>query len=180
MNKQQKKKKDDVNNDTKKEYKPSHRLMLPTLANLWHYGYDLVSEDKNSVTMKCNYCGCNKTSWKDGDGKVPIYRCRKCDMSMNNRRKIEELQDDFNNTVNQTQLKLVCRMLRLTEQDLLKQRRNCTAEQYARFTSEINNIRMKIQRIEKDPEAYVAQTLGSYMSMSELRIPTSSIYKSIV
>ena len=103
-------------------------------------------------------------------GEISFYKCRMCENKNSKKSHNLTYKSNENNQqdhgYDQTSKKLD--FLYSEEQRLLAERKGKPAAEYEKINSKLNNLRMQIQKIEKDPEFRVEHILPNILNTNKI------------
>ena len=159
------------NNKVCKKYAKIKKVIsVPNESLIKRFGFEFVDEDETHIILRCTTCGHIRKSFKMVGGEISFYKCRMCESknfkkSSNLPYKSNENNQQDHGYIN-TSKKLD--FLYSEEQRLLSERKGKPAAEYEKINSELNNLRMQIQKIEKDPEFRVEHILPNMLNTNKI------------
>ena len=161
-----------------KEYSKNQEygyICVPTPALARRFGLEIIDETETSYTTRCLTCGHVKEVKKKPGGEIALRICKSCDneQKKKNKESIREFKKqqraEIKEAIKRNSIdkdspeykEKILNQLYNEEEKLLIERRDTTTQEYNRITTEINNIRMKIQKIIKDPDTHIEHVLPS-------------------
>lgn len=152
----------------------SDKICVPTPEICRRFGLEIVEETKESYKLKCIGCGHVREAKKKVGGEINISKCKFCDKEQKKKKKEllkeqrakrredadrrKEIEREKHAKEHQDR---ILAQLYEEEERLMNERRDTSAKEYNRINTELNNVRMKIQSIIKDPDTHIEHFLPS-------------------